>query len=406
VVWCLRDIFDMAFHFRRTVPVARCRLLQLLVDEEQKAVAQLFEDEENEEKIASLVVDDEEPQRFADYRRTGDDEDGGEEDKLFWAPIRLSDDIFSVGLSCIVRDLFWLNQEDGSSFTLLRCARLLAVVVILYFSNLVQVWLILVIRDMVVEAAIVDLQEVYSLYESHMYRNHTESWYSGRVLVGIPGHFEQSQFGSLPQDVKDTVCRIPLSSLPVLGPVLFIWALAVTANLRQECESFHFVIMNTKLCDHMGLSLKRLNTSVSVMIAKLPISFKVFYTFFLFLPRVLIALSLLTMGSHWLTATTDFNVILMNSVALGFIIEFGEILYVVVPERLQQETSNTLLKPRMLHQTPSVSAYFVAFTWILVAAFWTCLYIFGIQTVLPGYRWDVTEACRSYLESAILAVKV
>merc|ERR1719464_1618964 len=76
-----------------------------------------------------------------------------------------------------------------------------------------------------------------------------------------------------------------------------------------------------------------------------------------FLPRVVLCSVLLWLGSRWLTATQSFGNLLVNAVALQFILSLKDLLYTTVPSRHQRETSSTLMLPEMKRERPSFWGY-------------------------------------------------
>merc|ERR550532_2620308 len=62
--------------------------------------------------------------------------------------------------------------------------------------------------------------------------------------------------------------------------------------------------------------------------------------------RFVICSVLLWMGCRWLVATTDFNDLILNSVALVFILDLKDFLYMIlVPERNKRDLQNTKVHP-------------------------------------------------------------
>lgn len=352
-------------------------------------------------------IDDEGPNEDSDDEQQGPAparvvHDG--EDMQKCHTVRLPPDVMSVTLSTLIRDLSWLMHKDRSSHILLRLWRLFFTIALLYFTFILQLWLIFVILEMVVDGATHDVQTHYSMYESHMYHNHTESWFDGRLLLGIPGYYDYGQFDTLAASIKEVICYIPLSAMPLLAPVLFVWALVVMGSMRGDFDVLIPVLTHTKTqeCSMEDAIRRPKDKHLDVIICSLPLHLKVFIVLFVLLPRCCVSIGILFLGCNWLTATTNFNEVLINGVALGFINELGVILWVVVPKRMQEEAHGTLVLPPTRYDEPSFTSFFYAFIVILFAGAFTVVYLCGMQTVLPGYRWDVTEACRSYLQTSIL----
>jgi len=144
---------------------------------------------------------------------------------------------------------------------------------------------------------------------------------------------------------------------------------------------------------------------------------KVAVVWFIFAPKIAIAVYLWWLGARWLTSTTNFQDLLLNAVALAFITELDELMYkVIVPEDIQalvgmykiarsgygckpdivaehfHETCSTMLEESDRAARRRIARILV--TMAVVTAL-PILYMRYLQNVLPGYRWDVHAPCES-----------
>jgi len=151
------------------------------------------------------------------------------------------------------------------------------------------------------------------------------------------------------------------------------------------------------------------------------------------IPKIVIAVSLWWLGARWLVATTCFQDLLLNAVALAFITELDELLYhALVPEDIQVlvrsykvsrspqthdqsdrgETDDEWVHDKRVHDERvtrkrnrrllyRIAAMLVTMTVILG---WPVVYMKHLQQVLPGYRWDVHAPCESRLEHLMLEI--
>merc|ERR1712007_397762 len=112
------------------------------------------------------------------------------------------------------------------------------------------------------------------------------------------------------------------------------------------------------------------------------------------LVRLGICSILLWMGCRWLVATTNFGDLIRNAVALVFVLELKDFLYVIlVPARNKRDLKNTNIAPPKEKENPSVFLFIGSFFWIPVTIMWVFGYLYMFQQVLPGYRWDIEEVC-------------
>jgi len=123
--------------------------------------------------------------------------------------------------------------------------------------------------------------------------------------------------------------------------------------------------------------------------------------------RFVICSVLLWMGCRWLVATTDFNDLILNSVALVFILDLKDFLYMIlVPTRNKHDLENTYLAPVFKVETPTPLFFLGSFAWFLVAVVWVCVYMYFFQHVLPDYKWDIREVCSAWRDRRYSLTKV
>ncbi len=112
------------------------------------------------------------------------------------------------------------------------------------------------------------------------------------------------------------------------------------------------------------------------------------------MPRFPIAAVLLVVGCRWLSATTNFEELFLNSLGLAFILELKEIVYSsLTPLRTKRDLLLTKMKP--MNDRLNLSMYQVlrGFPPLVATCCWVWLYMFHLQRVLPSYAWDVRRVC-------------
>jgi len=125
---------------------------------------------------------------------------------------------------------------------------------------------------------------------------------------------------------------------------------------------------------------------------------KVFLACFVQLPRVVTLLSLLWLGARWLTATIGLDDVLLNGLALEFMVLLQELFYnVCISHRNRAETEHLYIKPFRDVNQASCCTFFDAQIWGLISVAFVYLYVFHLQQVLPDYHWDVNDLCSRFL---------
>jgi len=96
-------------------------------------------------------------------------------------------------------------------------------------------------------------------------------------------------------------------------------------------------------------------------------------------------------------ATTNFGDLILNAVALVFVLELKNFSYVIlVPARNKRDLQNTNIAPPKEKENPSVFLFIGSFFWIPVTIMWVFGYLYMFQQVLPGYKWDIKEVCTQW----------
>merc|ERR1740130_526978 len=131
----------------------------------------------------------------------------------------------------------------------------------------------------------------------------------------------------------------------------------------------------------------------------LTVTVKFFMILFIQLPCLVMNVLLLWIGCRWLVATLGFDELLLNAIALEFVLNLHVMIYMaVVPHSMKQKLNATLISHPEKAQGPSWSNMFGTFALLIVAVLWAALYIRDFQQVLPDYHWDIADACHVHVE--------
>merc|ERR1712032_430502 len=110
------------------------------------------------------------------------------------------------------------------------------------------------------------------------------------------------------------------------------------------------------------------------------------------------ALFLGWVGCRWLVATPSFSDIILNGLALAFIVEIKEMLYNdVFPKIFHEETQ--LIRVKKDSHTLKLDAPSLAVPVCLtLGSFaWVFTYMYQLQAVLPEYQWDIKLPCLEFI---------
>lgn len=347
----------------------------------------------------------------------------------------LNPDIYGCTVACLIRDLRHVATGKGDRG--IRVAHLISTFLALALNIFLQVFVMWQFKKFVTAKWVSGIRNDYSDYEEHMYPGHTALTVNGRHRGTNSKYFQPENFDTLDGDLKERVCSIPFSQKYYFGAVLYIWTLTVIAEIR-ECiallsslvifmpttnsmsEAFYLEseegVVEAGSNFNSGMSPRQLREkehdhsnfqSKKVVVAALPVHAKAVIGVCVVLPRGIIALVLLWLGTRFMAATNDFVEMVLNAVALEFLISLKSLLYMtIVPERSKRNTANLEIMPSNALRTKNNKLYepatywsnLVTFLWAIAGLVWVVFYTFQFQTVLPHYRWDVNELCTPYLE--------
>jgi hypothetical protein len=315
-------------------------------------------------------------------------------------PEPLDEDLYGVAVSSLIRDIRKFMLGDDQIY--LRFVRAAFSVLVLWFILAMQVFLIWQFKLLITQASVHKIRTAYSLYEKWMYEGNVTLSPNG-FARGIVGHFNNAKFADLDQVVsKKFICSIPLSQPATTMGILAVWTLTVLADFRKICFFVDLLLVKMptvrtveEILTHEGKH--------TVMLCGLTGGFKGMLLFLLFLPRAAVDIVLLWLGCRWLLATARFEDLLLNAIALEFILLLKEMMYkAMVPKHTMLETRQFLV-PHHQQVRAGWSSYLGAFVWAAITASWVVAYIFKFQQVLPDYRWDIHSVCEDYLKVLMAA---
>jgi len=313
------------------------------------------------------------------------------------------EDTFGMAIVSLVRDMS--NFQNGTSYPLLRTCRLMSSLFAMLFTVILQVFLLYNVRKLISSKSVYDIRELYSAYEAHMYPNATHKSRYG-FDRGLPGYFQPALFQTLDEELRDSVCEIPLAHPWYLMSLLLIWTITVLPTVRH-CMFYMHRVYKLQNVDSMGHALKDFTRDDGEdarpgmkIIKGLTTYMKVLIYVAVLLPQLIIALIVLYQGTRWLSSTADTSELLLNAVALEFILALREMLYTsLAPYRCQVEVRTTFLPPHHPHSKVDIKGYFGSYFYAILAISWVLLYVYVLQQVLPDYQWDVRDVCNPYLEN-------
>lgn len=336
-----------------------------------------------------------------DAESQGSDSDGPERwDEAKAPPDDLDDDVFAAAISDLTRDFQLLAYRAGETYTF--AARFATDFFLLFTCMFVQLFLLYQVKHFVTAKAVHDIRIAYDAFEIGMYTTNPECYEvtANGFHRGIPSCFDASAFDNLSEDVQAAACRIPLSQPYFFITVLWIWTVVCMGSVYKSYRQFRGLIVNTKTVPtmHTPFDGDLEAGDDEQIIQQLSLIVKVIFTVFIILPKACMALYLLWLGCRWLLATNNFGDLILNAVALEFILVIGEVMYAaMLPERNKHDLSRTKMLPTSPIYSVGCKQFGKVIFFNLVCLSWVYGYMYSFQMVLPDYRWDVHDVCVSWI---------
>jgi len=337
-------------------------------------------------------------------------EDDGEDLDL---PLEeLPETIYSFAIASLIQDSIQLHEHPKYCFTTLRPGRILAAFLLCALTFCLQAILLVETKRLVTPEEVSNIRQVYGDYEHTMYEDsngtsHTHKTSNGYDRGNPGGYFNRENFEKLRKIDKDMVCRIPLSQPLLLSVILFVWTLTVLSHVRDILNTSARIWMVRDLGHdrvHDVVETKNVGQSEEINeVQGLTWWMKASILLCVQIPRLLMTAMLLWIGGRWLIATVGFGDLLLNCVALEFILNLAQLLYnVLVPYSGKMLVKSIYLPHLHRHEHENCANMFGMFSCGLVACVMVWIYMYYLQAVLPEYHWDVRPLCEKYLAAELL----
>jgi len=284
-----------------------------------------------------------------------------------------------------------------------------------------------------------------------LYQEFTEQIYPQNVL-------DLSQWNKWDMKKRIKLCQIPLSEPEFFFCLLLVWTFFVLKEVQETrtmlSRIYHLALPQQRrlwvaISDDNPYSIEAMSRALKWVIVST-----------IYIPKLCIALLLWWLGARWLTGTPNFENLVLNAVALGFILELDELIHDAMltdPQKVdlsrwslvckvpgisevndederedgeEQELGEEALikrgvatagrsqsKGKMVFTTPRETGSGAGNTSHHLSALWgqastsawvnvffftfsislVCVYL-QFQQVLPDYRWDVHQHCAGMAE--------
>lgn len=349
---------------------------------------------------------------YRDLRKTYDDE--GEQDSDIddenADEVELPEDAYGAAIFALIYDSNSQRPQEGDMSTYwLNLYRLVYVMTLLVVNYIFQFMTLYYINDFVVQPSVHSVQFIYSKFHEKFFT--------------VDGQFMQDAWDDATSDYdlifKKELCHMVFSKFFFLWLVLMLWVLIMIIEFRKNakllidvfrmpsCPSSHPELMVRAV--GRGLDAEEVSDEDKLFIVGLTPFVRLFVFGVILVPKFVIALWLTILGMGWLSATESFSNLILNALALQFVISIDDHLFeALLPETYREEMRRVVLHipKRSLSEKEQIRedwaewrtstvyfVFFAVFAFLYVRGF-QCLPVLG---VLPYFRNDMTEACEPYL---------
>jgi hypothetical protein len=203
-----------------------------------------------------------------------------------------------------------------------------------------------------------------------------------------------------------------MTQLGFLASILFLWSLAMLMEFREIFNLHRHLHSIPNLPANIAHSEQVLEKDEAgqisyYLVAFSPVTRHLIYSIII-IPKYVICALLTFIGWRWLSASESFADLILNSLALQFVVTIDELIFAsVFPERMTEKVSALKMAvPREQFATEEEkleqdnyeirrvyarSVLFLIFIVTLLGA-----YLVYLQQVIPGYQWDLKKPCASF----------
>lgn len=256
---------------------------------------------------------------------------------------------------------------------------------LLILNLTLQVGILTFIDWHVVEPAVHHVQSIFKDYHSRAFDS--------------DGTFQPARWDAY--EGKRRLCQLGAASRFFYGVVLFVW---VTAMLGEFRMSYYLLRNVSRMPTCAKASMMLVRTSDNICIVALTTWTRLLLYGLVVGPKFLISSYLLSLGCQWLSASTSFESLVLNTVAMEFVLHIDELLYkAFVPALYRRQVADINffvkrpVKSDQEEATKAWKSYFGSLAYLVGALSMTGIYMGFLEDALPRDIGSIQDHCRDYL---------
>ncbi|CAE8627153.1 unnamed protein product [Polarella glacialis] len=307
------------------------------------------------------------------------------EEELEQQEIDIPEDIYGAAILSIVRDIHVVQSGEWRDEEVQLCLVQATFSLLLLVVNLgMQFSLLFFIYTYVVAPSVHVVQDQYTQFHAQVFDA------DGIFLPELWSEY----------DGRESLCILGMSNHQFYSMVIFLWVLLIVREFRTTERLFRDFLLMPTCSNNLGMCEQK---GSSCRVVALTSTTRAVLVVVIIVPKVVICITLMMLGCQWLTATTSFTDLVMNSIAMEFVTNIDEALYIsILPvshRKLAADINFVVWKKR----TSSLSNEFRAFqrsaAYLIVSVGFVICYSGFLQNVLPPDLTDLAEQCEVYHRS-------
>lgn len=321
-----------------------------------------------------------------------DDEE--DEDLKDGEDVDLPGDVYGATIFSVIHDSVELmsgHDHDSLAFWI-NLVRVIFVVTSLVFNYCLQLSLLVWSYTAVVAPAVRNVQQLYKEYHEECF--------------DTDGSFNEAKWEEWDSSKHEALCGMVISSFWFLYLMLCLWWMTMLNEFRKTdriWRKFH-AMPSTKDYERQ---IQR-DEDGTQRVKRIVCEVRWFLYIVLILPKHVVSVGLLILGTWWLVSTESFGDLILNALALGFVIEIDELIFeAMFPAFMAEQIEKVKLwrrrspdpKEYQRVQWEHIRRSGIYWLVILVGVF---VYLSFLQAlpfvgVLPGYASDIQ--CTGYWQN-------
>eukprot|EP00927_Polykrikos_kofoidii_P066260 TRINITY_DN61892_c0_g1_i1.p1 TRINITY_DN61892_c0_g1~~TRINITY_DN61892_c0_g1_i1.p1 ORF type:complete len:397 (+),score=56.15 TRINITY_DN61892_c0_g1_i1:131-1192(+) len=312
----------------------------------------------------------------------GEEQHGNDEREDFDQMLDFQDSVYDLAIqySCLA--------VHGSLTDAAGYANLVCVMGLQALNLFLQMNMLKYVRQLIMFAAVHTAATSYTDFQSVFYGRHPLSF------KFTPEGFHN--FESMSSEAKSVLCQFPLVEPAFFVVILLIWTFFLGHELKQTVFfAWQTFQLPSPTSNHIGVR----EVETYFVVTHMSFALKVWISIAVFLPKFTIALALWTTGARWLSATSGFEDLVLNALALTFICDLDELIFrACVPEATKRLLTTAKLPLASFTTEPTYRGPSESFLTAFGCFGITIFYIFVYQDVFPNFQWDLSYVCETNRE--------